>query len=307
MVARVIEQSDISKVCDDMVSRGEAPATTAVLKILGKGSPNTIQKYIKVWREENEASGTEIAVIDVELPESFKSSLESFGRQLYNAAESEMQTTITRIQAEKEDAISKIETEMQDINDASELLANDKAELEDQLEVSKKQNQSLGNTIHELEKDLVKQKATSETQIAEALAMNINLSEKVKTKETEIKTITMSSNNKIKDLELSNSKNEAETDRLKGLLSDSNKTISEALSKQIESDKSLSDNKDELSEVQTELKIALATAQEKEKSFNVQVSGLQEQINILKMAMEKIEVKAPVARKKVVRKKAEPK
>lgn len=288
MVARVIEQSDVDAVCNDMINRGEKPATTAVLKILGRGSPNTIQKFIKVWRENNASSETEIPT-NIELPEDFKESLESFGRKLFNAAEQEMQATIQRIQVEKEEAIAKIQAEMQDINEASELLADDKADLEERLEESHKKNNELIEDLHELEKELTEHKAISETKISEALAIINN--DKAIINELEVKN---------RDLEVKNSKQEAEIERLTALLTDKDKVFTDSQTRLVKSEKALSDTQAKLTETQTELKVMTATAQEKDKN----TLALKEQLDTLKTFIEKMEVKPkPAPRKKVVSKK----
>jgi transposase-like protein len=134
MVAAVINQEDVNRVCNDLSSAGKNVNISTVFKELGRGGPNTIKKYISCWREETADGNTEIAVIDNDLPDDYKNQVMAMGKALFNAAEKEMQATVTRINAEKEEAIAKAEDELKEVSDVAEQLNSKNIELQEQLQ-----------------------------------------------------------------------------------------------------------------------------------------------------------------------------
>ena len=289
MVAAVINQDDVNRVCNDLSSAGKNVNISTVFDVLGKGGPNTIKKYIAVWRETAEENSTEIAVIDNDLPEEYKIQVLQLGKALFNGAEKEMQATIKRITAEKEEAIAKVEEELREVADVAEQLNSKNIELDEQLEASDQKKKLQDNTISNLEKDMTEQKAISETKLSEALATITN--DKAEINSLEIKN---------RGLEVKNSKQEDEIERLIALLSDKENIISDSESRLKKSDKAFFDSQNKLTEAQTEIKVLIATSKEKEKSK----LALEDQLKTLKSLIEKMEVKPkPAPRKKLVTKK----
>ena len=289
MVASVINQEDVNRVCNDLSNEGKNVNISTVFNTLGKGGPNTIKKYIAVWRETAEEISTEIAVVNNDLPEEYKAQVLQLGQALFNAAEKEMTATVQRITAEKEEAIAKAEEELKEVSDVAEQLNSKNNKLEDQLEEVNKENVLLDNTIADLEKDLTEQKVISETKLSEALATITNNKEEISILEV-----------KNRDFEVKNSKQEAEIERLTALLSDKDKVITDSQTRFKKSDKVFSDSQNKLTEAQTEIKVLTATGKEKEKSK----LALEDQLKTLKALIEKMEVKPkPAPRKKAVKKK----
>lgn len=152
----------MAKACNELVAAGEEPSIIKVHKMLGKGSPNTVQKFIKQWRESDEAKAakTEQLPAVVQLPESFKGEAELFLKKIFKLAEAEHDAAIERNNLEKDQAIAKADAEIKEAMEYAEGISATNEELTGEVEQLKKQiaeldikNGSLQNQVDEAHKE----------------------------------------------------------------------------------------------------------------------------------------------------------
>lgn len=162
MAARLISYEDVAKACNELVAAGEEPSIIKIHKMLGKGSPNTVQKFIKQWRESDEAKAakTEQLPAVIQLPESFKGEAELFLKKIFKLAEAEHDAAIERNNLEKEQAIAKADAEIKEAMEYAEGISATNEELTGEVEQLKKQiaeldvkNGSLQNQLDEAHKE----------------------------------------------------------------------------------------------------------------------------------------------------------
>ncbi|MCU7800708.1 MAG: DNA-binding protein [gamma proteobacterium symbiont of Lucinoma myriamae] len=256
MVAAVISQEDVNQVCIELSATGKNVNISTVFDVLGKGGPNTIKKYIAVWRDTqtDDESGKDLATISQDLPEAYTNQVMILGKTLFNAAEQEMQATVTRINAEKEEAIAKAEEELKEVADVAE---------------------QLNSKNNELEKKLTEHKAISDTKLDESLANIANLNQDIDNKDQE-----------LRKLESTTIKQSSEIESLTITIRNKEILVEEANKKQVGTQKALNDSESKLSSTQTELKILMATAQEKEKYSKVKIEEATVTINDLQQDLK---------------------
>lgn len=162
MAPRLISPEDVAKACNDLVKAGEEPSIIKVHKMLGKGSPNTVQKFIKQWRDSDEAKAAKAEQLPavIQLPESFKNEAEIFIKQIFKLAEKEHDAAIERNNLEKEQAIAKADAEIKEAMEYAEGISATNEELTGEVEQLKKQiaeldvkNGSLQNQLDEAHKE----------------------------------------------------------------------------------------------------------------------------------------------------------
>ena len=301
MVAAVISQEDVNQVCNELSATGKNVNISTVFDVLGKGGPNTIKKYIAVWRETqtDDESGKDLAAISQDLPEAYTNQVMILGKALFNAAEQEMQATVTRINAEKEEAIAKAEEELKEVADVAEQLNSKNVDLEDQLETINQENSTLSDSIHNLETELTEQKAICDTKLAEALATISNLHQDLKDKNTEVKSLEASANklqyqmSTLKN-EISNSEEKHE-ETIKELKTEHESSFGVIEKIFLSEKKGLKDDNNELKNELRHSNNELIKEGRISGDLKGQMIQLEKQ---LKVALEKLEVKKPVASKK---------
>ena len=157
MAARLISPEDVANACNDLVKSGEQPSTTKIYAILKQGSYGTIQKFIAQWRESDSAKDAHTSQLPavVKLPDDFVAESELFIKKIFKLAEQEHAVKSAQIQAERDQAVSKAESEVETaINFAEER----GVEVEDLIE---KVDQAVKNNAL-LEEEIGRQKAISD-------------------------------------------------------------------------------------------------------------------------------------------------
>lgn len=157
MATRLISQEDVSQACNELVKAGEQTSTLKVRKMLGMGSPNTIQKFIKVWRDSAEAQNAKADQLPavVKLPEEFQAESELLLKKIFKLAEQEHAVKVEQIKQEREQAVSTAQAETEEALDYANGIDNENNELKESAEIYSKK-------ITELEILAGHQKASNE-------------------------------------------------------------------------------------------------------------------------------------------------
>ena len=157
MATRLISPEDVSNACSDLVKAGEEPSTLRVHKMLGKGSYNTIQKFIAQWRESDEAKEAKTAQLPavVSLPPEFEEGAMQFVKQIFKLAQDESAAKVIQVQTERDQAIAKANNEAKEAIDFAEERGSDVEQLQEGARV-------LSEKIASLEEEIGRQKASNE-------------------------------------------------------------------------------------------------------------------------------------------------
>lgn len=152
MARRVITEEDVAKACNDLVAAGEAPSILGVFSILKKGSNSTIQKYMRIWEESEEAKNAKIEQLPavIELPQEFVDESNLLLKKIFRLAEQQNAHKITQIQQEKEQAIASAKADVAQSIDFADALSTLKEQLEDDIEVKDKEISELKAEILDL-------------------------------------------------------------------------------------------------------------------------------------------------------------
>lgn len=157
MAARLIEQQDVSNACNDLVKAGEQPSTLKVRKMLGKGSPNTIQKFIQFWRDSDDAQNAKAALLPavVELPREFVEEGELLLKKIFRIAEQQHTAKGERIKQEAEQAMAAARAETDEALEYASGIGDENEDLKDDLSAAQEK-------IAALEVEIGSQKAKNE-------------------------------------------------------------------------------------------------------------------------------------------------
>ena len=76
----------VSKACDELVARGQYPSQASIRTYLGGGSPNSIKKYQKEWREKADNDPTNYTVSFPVKPKEVEYAFEKLWAETYKIA-----------------------------------------------------------------------------------------------------------------------------------------------------------------------------------------------------------------------------
>lgn len=123
MVAALITQEEVAQACRELMKAGESLSAVKVRKLIGdKGGYSTIQKFIKEWRESEEAKEAKADQMPavVQLPESFSEDALLFLKKVFKLAQDEHAAKVEQIHQEKEQAITAAKLEVKEAVDYAE-------------------------------------------------------------------------------------------------------------------------------------------------------------------------------------------
>ena len=150
MVAALITQEDVAQACRELVKAGESLSAVKVRKLLGdKGGYSTIQKFIKGWRESEEAREAKADQLPavVQLPESFNEDAMLFLKKVFKLAQDEHAAKVEQIHQEREQAVAAAQADVQEAVDYAEELGNQAEKLKDDLAAEKMKVAQLEETV----------------------------------------------------------------------------------------------------------------------------------------------------------------
>ena len=138
MAARLINKEDVAEACKSIVASGEQPTTVKIHKILGKGSFSTIQKFILLWKESDEARDIQLEQLPavVQLPAEFLEGSESFLKSIYQLAEQQHASKVVQIKADSEQLINTARDEAQESVEYAESIGEENEQLKEQVKLS---------------------------------------------------------------------------------------------------------------------------------------------------------------------------
>lgn len=158
MVAALITQEDVAQACRELVKAGESLSAVKVRKLLGdKGGYSTIQKFIKGWRESEdarEAKADQLPAV-VQLPESFNEDAMLFLKKVFKLAKDEHAAKVEQIHQEREQAVAAAQADVQEAVDYAEELGNQAEKLKDDLAAEKMKVAQLEETVGTLKGQVV--------------------------------------------------------------------------------------------------------------------------------------------------------
>lgn len=105
-----ITYEEVAAAAESITANGEHPSIQAIRNQLGTGSPNTIHKHLKRWRESRPAQ----LVAAIELPKALTQALHDVIHQAASSARAETQLALAEAQAEADELSSEgelLETE----------------------------------------------------------------------------------------------------------------------------------------------------------------------------------------------------
>jgi chromosome segregation ATPase len=193
MAARLITPEAVANACSELVKAGETPSTLKVHKMLGKGSPNTVQKFIRLWRDSEEAKEAKADQLPavIKLPAEFQSDAELFLKKIFKLAEQHHSAKVEQINQERDQAVAAAQQEAQDSLEYAEGIGQKNEELteslvaaNDQIVALEKEFGSLQNRVDSLEKENqdLNEQLDEETETArskiEELAASLSVNEK---------------------------------------------------------------------------------------------------------------------------------
>lgn len=150
MVAALITQEDVAQACRELVKAGESLSAVKVRKLLGdKGGYSTIQKFIKGWRdseEAREAKADQLPAV-VQLPESFSEDAMLFLKKVFKLARDEHAAKVEQIHQEREQAVAAAQADVQEAVDYAEELGNQAEKLKEDLAAEKIKVAQLEETV----------------------------------------------------------------------------------------------------------------------------------------------------------------
>lgn len=158
MVAALITQEDVAQACRELVKAGESLSAVKVRKLLGdKGGYSTIQKFIKGWRESEEAREAKADQLPavVQLPESFNEDAMLFLKKVFKLAQDEHAAKVEQIHQEREQAVAAAQADVQEAVDYAEELGNQAEKLKDDLAAEKMKVAQLEETVGTLKGQVV--------------------------------------------------------------------------------------------------------------------------------------------------------
>lgn len=158
MVAALITQEDVAQACRELVKAGESLSAVKVRKLLGdKGGYSTIQKFIKGWRESEEAREAKADQMPavVQLPESFSEDAMLFLKKVFKLAQDEHAAKVEQIHQEREQAVAAAQADVQEAVDYAEELGNQAEKLKEDLAAEKMKVAQLEETVGALKGQVV--------------------------------------------------------------------------------------------------------------------------------------------------------
>ncbi|MGZ8212874.1 MAG: DNA-binding protein [Methylosarcina sp.] len=302
MAARNLIEEEVHAVCAEIAAQGERPRSVAIYEKLGRGSMSTITKYLNSWNATDEAQALKAEALPmvVKLPEELTKDGEDLLKRMWNTAKGladadlEIQREALK-QAEQanqlkveeafkfseaqsmkidrmEDELDKLQTELQEEQDAHVQAVAKLNEAEKVNVGLSKDNDRLQHEISELKKQLDKLEETSKTAIQEKQELQQKHDAILKQKDSEIRTLDMQVHKLQTSLDAAASSNEQLKIDIKAKASElSKRTVEfETLSVRYEAANS------ELKTAKVELKTANQAASEAEKM----VAKLQGQLEV---------------------------
>ena len=136
MVAALITQEEVAQACRELMKAGESLSAVKVRKLIGdKGGYSTIQKFIKQWRESEEAREAKADQLPavVQLPESFNEDAMLFLKKVFKLAQDEHAAKVEQIHQEREQAVAAAHLEVKEAVDYAEELGNQAEKLKEDL------------------------------------------------------------------------------------------------------------------------------------------------------------------------------
>lgn len=115
MATKRVTQDEVNEACNQITQAGEQPTTIRVRENIGRGSFNTIQKMMKIWRESDEAreQAVDSLPVLVELPAEFQDESLLFVKKIYKLAEKLHYAKIEQINQSAEQRIATANDETQ--------------------------------------------------------------------------------------------------------------------------------------------------------------------------------------------------
>lgn len=152
MATRLINQEDVSNACNELVKAGETPTTLRIHKMLGRGSNSTIQKFIKVWRESEEAQNSKVDQLPavVELPKEFVEEGELLLKKIFKIAEQQNAHKIEQIHQEKDQAVAAAKAETDEAIEYADEIGAENEQLKESIESKDEKIASLEGDIGSL-------------------------------------------------------------------------------------------------------------------------------------------------------------
>ena len=135
MAARLITPEQVAEACNELVRAGEKPTILKVHKMLGQGSPNTVQKFIKLWAESPEAKYAEASRLPtvVELPPEFTEATDIYAKKIFASAKSIVEAQIVQVREQADQAIAEEKVQTQQSMDYAEEISGKNEDLQEQL------------------------------------------------------------------------------------------------------------------------------------------------------------------------------
>lgn len=150
MVAALITQEEVAQACRELMKAGESLSAVKVRKLIGdKGGYSTIQKFIKGWRESEEAREAKADQLPavVQLPESFSEDAMLFLKKVFKLAQDEHAAKVEQIHQEREQAVAAAQADVQEAVDYAEELGNQAEKLKEDLAAEKIKVAQLEETV----------------------------------------------------------------------------------------------------------------------------------------------------------------
>ena len=150
MVAALITQEEVAQACRELMKAGESLSAVKVRKLIGdKGGYSTIQKFIKQWRESEEAKEAKADQLPavVQLPESFTEDALLFLKKVFKLAQDEHAAKVEQIHQEREQAVAAAQLEVQEAVDYAEDLGNQAEKLKEDLASERQKTAHLEEVI----------------------------------------------------------------------------------------------------------------------------------------------------------------
>lgn len=144
MAKKLVHYDDVADAAQKIIANGKHPSVIGVRNLLKRGSFTTISGYLNQWFETNAPADT---VLDVALPNSVVSEVESFVRTIYVSAKI---SADSQLQAERAELFQKeLELEEEIIRTiAAAEFASERSELlEEQVQELSNKNTSLNNLL----------------------------------------------------------------------------------------------------------------------------------------------------------------